>query len=119
MVFQDIIALAKAGYTPADVREFLAAETEPKKEAPSDGSAKETPGEKTDTENTDVSRETSKEHTDLEKPTEKAEGAIDYKAQYEAAMEALKNAQAANTKQQQPPKEDDQKTFYSAVAEFM
>ena len=33
MVFSDIIALAKAGYTPADVREFLAVET-PKTEAP-------------------------------------------------------------------------------------
>lgn len=119
MVFSDILALAKAGYTPSDVREFLAAAADNKK-SPSPESEKEDPGEKTETEKKEnVSHETLEETSDPKKPTERPEEAIDYKVQYEAAMEALKKAQAANTKQQQPQPEDDRKILMDAVANFM
>lgn len=116
MIFADLLALAKAGYTPADVREFLAAETKSDKETPSDGSEDDAPDEKTDTTTVNVSRETLNQ--DPQKSTEEPE-AIDYKAQYEAAMDALKKAQAANTKQKQPEPEDNNKILMDAVAQFM
>ena len=121
MKLTDLIDLAKAGYTPADVREFLASGNKPdvEKTEPGKGSAEDATGEKTETEKKEnVSHETLKENTDPEKPTETPE-AVDYKAQYEAAMEALKKAQAANTKQQQPEGKDDQQIFSEAAALLM
>lgn len=120
MKLTDLIDLAKAGYTPADVREFLASGNKPdvEKTEPGKGSAEDATGEKADTEKENVSRETVKENSDPKKPTETHE-AVDYKAQYEAAMEALKKAQAANTKQQQPEPENDNKILMDAVAQFM
>lgn len=120
MKLTDLIDLAKAGYTPADVREFLASGNKPdvEKTEPGKGSAEDATGEKTETEKKEnVSCETL-EGSDPKKPTETPE-AIDYKAQYEAAMEALKKAQAANTKQQQPEPESDNKILMDAVAQFM
>lgn len=120
MKLTDLIDLAKAGYTPADVREFLASGNKPdvEKTEPGKGSAEDATGEKTETENKEnVSHETLKE-ADPKKPTETPD-AVDYKAQYEAAMEALKKAQAANTKQQQPEPENDNKILMDAVAQFM
>ena len=121
MKLTDLIDLAKAGYTPADVREFLASGNKPdvEKTEPGKGSAEDAPGEKTETENKEnVSCETLEENSDPKKPTETPE-AVDYKAAYETAMEALKKAQAANTKQQQPQPEDDRKILMDAVAQFM
>lgn len=120
MKLTDLIDLAKAGYTPADVREFLANDKKPdvEKKEPENGSAENAPGKKTDMEKSEnVSHETL-EDSDPKKPTETPE-AVDYKAQYEAAMEALKKAQAANTKQQQPEPENDNKILMDAVAQFM
>lgn len=121
MKLTDLIDLAKAGYTPADVREFLANDKKPdvEKTEPGKGSTEDATGEKAETENKEnVSRETLKEKSDPKKPTETPD-AVDYKAQYEAAMEALKKAQAANTKQQQPEPENDNKILMDAVAQFM
>lgn len=120
MKLTDLIDLAKAGYTPADVREFLASGNKPdvEKTEPGKGSTEDATGEKTETEKKEnVSHETL-EYSDPKKPTETPE-AVDYKAQYEAAMEALKKAQAANTKQQQPEPENDNKILMDAVAQFM
>ena len=36
MKFSDVITLAKQGFTPADIREFLKLETEPEKENPAE-----------------------------------------------------------------------------------
>lgn len=118
MVFSDIIALAKAGYTPADVREFLAVET-PKGEAPEPEKPETTPGEKTDIVDSSVEKVDNIELTDPEKPTEAADEAIDYKAQYEQAKEALKAAQKANVRTELPDQKTGEESFSELVASFM
>ena len=107
MLFSDIIALAKAGYTPADVREFLAVET-PNTGAPEPEKPETTPGEKTDIVDSSVEKVDNIELTDPEKPTEAEAEAIDYKAQYEQTKEALAKAQAANVRQELPQEKSSQ-----------
>ena len=122
MNLADIISLAKAGYTPSDVREFLKAET-PEKDLPSSGSEGGAPAEKTDPvepEKTDPEKNQDPDSGDTPQNATGANAeAIDYKAKYEAAEKALKAAQAANTKQQQPEAKSDQEIFSAVAATFM
>ena len=116
MLFNDLITLAKAGFTPADVREFL------KEKDPEASSASESATEKAVT--TDLVTEPEPEKQKDPIPEKESQNVtpepeqVDYKKQYEEAVEALKKAQAANTRQQLP-EEDSGKIFAEAVAAFM
>lgn len=99
MKLGDIIALARAGFTPGDIREFLAADV-PAKIEPDSMDPVEAPAEKT------VDEIPDNEHKDPEpepKP-EPADGAesLDYKKMYEESQEALKRAQSANIHKEMP-----------------
>ena len=116
MIFNDLITLAKAGFTPSDVREFLnSKDPEPVSEG-------EPETEKTAATIPDPDPEPAKKDpTPVSEPqnvTPEPEQ-VDYKKQYEQAVEALKKAQAANTRQELPEKEDPSKIFMDAVAGFM
>lgn len=93
MKFEDILALAKQGYKPADIKELLA--LEPKKEETKEESKEET-------------KEESKEET-KEEP--------DYKKLYEESQEALKKAQQKNLHQDASGKEDE-KTDSEILMDF-
>lgn len=116
MIFSDIVALAKAGYSPADVREFLAATSE---EAPKttgdieEGKEPEKPEivEKS-VENVDKQTEAKKEP---ETP-EQAAGDEKYKPLYEQALEDLKKAQAANIRQEIDPNDKTPDDIFNAAA---
>lgn len=79
MKFEDLVAFAKAGYTPADVKELMALEpvAEPEKE----------PKEVEDKEQVKQPEEVIKDKKDDE---------VDYKALYEESQKKLKAAQEAN-----------------------
>lgn len=118
MLFNDLITLAKAGFTPADVREFLK-EKEP--EASSSGEPATEKTVTTDPENA-PEPEMKKDPIPEQEPqnvTSEPEQSVDYKKQYEEAVEALKKAQAANTRQELPKEEDSSKIFSEAMAAFM
>lgn len=116
MIFSDIVALAKAGYSPADVREFLAATSE---EAPKttgdieEGKEPEKPEivEKS-VENVDKQAEAKKEP---ETP-EQAAGEDKYKSMYEQAVEDLKKAQAQNVRREINPDEKTPEDIFNAAA---
>lgn len=106
MILFDIILFAKAGYTPADVREFLAAkdpERKPEQEA-AQIEQEAAPAQKADhvekpVENVDNIQQAENQQGE---PAADPAKVIDYKAKYEEAQQALKLAQEANTKQPQP-----------------
>lgn len=113
MKFSDIVSLAKAGFSPSDVREFLkAAESEP--EEKKSGEPKKDP-------------EPEPEHNPKEKAAtpedpprsedKKPSTEIDYKAKYEEAQEALRLAQAANNQQNIDIKPD--KTADEILEDFL
>ena len=90
--FNDIVALAKAGYKPGDVKELItlsemaeqSRQEEPQGAAPAiDEPKSASPEPKGAPENTEPA---------------KPEGAVDYKKLYEQSQEDLKKAQAANIK---------------------
>lgn len=99
MKLGDIIALARAGFTPGDIREFLAADA-PAKIKPDKMDPVETPAEKTVDETPDE-EEKDPEPEPKPEPAAEAEG-LDYKKMYEESQEALKKAQAANTHKEMP-----------------
>lgn len=122
MKFSDIIALAKAGYTPADVREFMK-ETEPEEKTPQQ--QPETDPEKTPQTQKVV---TPDQATDPEKVIDNENvDNVDYKKMYddlikkqEDLKKSLEAAQASNLKQDASgKKEDPLEIFNKAVAEFM
>lgn len=124
MTFKDIIALAKAGYTPADVREFLAAEKDSEKETVQDVTGVDAPAEKTEkvekivenVEKENVSRET------IPVPKNEPEAAADadeYKQKYLDAAEALKRMQEESTRREQERPESAQETVNKLFAEMM
>jgi hypothetical protein len=121
MKFSDIISLAKAGYTPADVREFLkvpepettpsqSPDLQPPSEIPSQNVVTEKPG----TEPENVTNNDSVEN-------------VDYKRMYdeliqkqEELQKSLQAAQSSNVKQDASgDKEDPYSIFNKAAAEFM
>lgn len=82
MKFDDILALAKQGYKPTDIKELLALEP---KEEPKD-EPKEEP---------------------KEEPKDEPKDEPDYKKLYEESQEALKKAQQKNLHQDASGKEDE------------
>lgn len=98
MKLGDIIALARAGFTPGDIREFLAADAPAKIETDSMDPA-EAPAEKTVDEIPDET-----EDPEPEPKSEPADGAesLDYKKMYEESQEALKRAQSVNIHKEMP-----------------
>lgn len=121
MIFNDIVALAKAGFSPADVREFLAASTEKTDEplSASEPAAEETHTTQTETEPTPELEREPAEGAQNATPEPEQSNIIDYKAKYNEALEALKIAQAANTRQELPKESDSEQIFKEAMAAFM
>ncbi len=121
MVFGDILALAKAGYTPADVREFLAAEAASSQEQAATHEQDEAPAEKTETKTPEVenvSHETLTPGQDPKNEPER-EQEQDYKKKYEEAQEALKKAQAANARQELPQEKSSQEIVNELFASIL
>lgn len=75
MKFGDLVALAKQGYTPADVKELMALSDDLK-----DDTTEETE-QKTDL------KDDQQDEVEDTKPEETKEDAVDYKAMYEAEVE--------------------------------
>lgn len=121
MVFGDILALAKAGYTPADVREFLAAEAASSQEHTGDHEPEKAPAEKTETtkpEAENVSHETlTPEQAPQNEPEQEPEQ--DYKKKFEDAQAALKKAQAANARQELPQEKSSQEIVNELFASIL
>ena len=106
MILSDIISLAKAGYTPADVREFLAAKDPEKKTEPAQMEQEAAPAQKAEHVEKPVENvENQQAENQQGEPAADPAKVIDYKAKYEEAQAALQLAQEANTKQQQPKQE--------------
>jgi outer membrane biosynthesis protein TonB len=87
MKLSDIIALAKAGYKPSEVKELLEMAETDSKEEPTEPTKPNEPTEPTEPKDDKKDPETSKE------PTEP-----DYKALYEETEKKLKEAQKENRK---------------------
>lgn len=87
-IFNDVVALAKAGWTPSDIKEILEKDKEQKKE----------PEE--EKEDTKVF-----EKKDLPEDGKEKEDGKDYKALYESTKKALDEIQQKNTKEDMKPEE--------------
>ena len=116
MIFGDIVALAKAGFTPADIREFMAASTpekEPDKNAEKPEAKKNEPDQ--------ITKEKKEDSPDPEMVDPAEAGTSDnvYKLKYEETLEALKKAQEANRSQELPGKESDEEIFAKAALKFL
>lgn len=113
----DLIALAKAGYTPANVKELIAlSETaEPQKteepEEPAGALIEPKPAEAKPEENKAPEKE----------PEANPEETVDYKALYEKSQADLKAAQEANRSSSQPEDKsaDMEKHLAETFASFM
>lgn len=98
-IFNDVVALAKAGWTPSDIKEILEKDKEQKKE-PEEGKKKEPEEEKEDTkvfEKKDLPNDGKEDEEDGK----------DYKALYESTQKALKEIQDQNTKKNVEPESTD------------
>lgn len=118
MKFADIVALAKAGYTPADVRDFMAATSEKPEPGPDETTEGSKPEEKTvdnSVENVDAPK---KPLPDPVKP-EDAASENKYKELYEKAVQDLKKAQAENTRTKQPEVDDPEKILLNLAATYL
>ena len=95
----DLITLAKAGYTPGQVKELIALSEQEKPTIPEEqqGAAAAT------SEPTTVSPEPIKATENAAQPEEPKKEEIDYKQLYERSQEDLKKAQAANINQNAAP----------------
>ena len=114
MQLSDIIALAKAGYKPADVREFLAEEKTPEVKAPEDDqSAGQDPGASSD--QPAVSQE------DAAAPDDYMKQINDLTAANNKLMEQIKHLQEANSRAAQAAKEtkSDQDIIDDLARSFM
>lgn len=113
----DLITLAKAGYTPGQVKELISlsekAEPEKAEEPKAPAAAPTTP------KTADPKPEENKapENDQQEKPEE----IVDYKALYEKTLEDLKTAQEANRTESQPEDKstDMEKHLAETFASFM
>ena len=113
----DLIALAKAGYTPANIRELISLSEkseapkteEPKEEAPAPNEPKSAVPEPE--ENKAAEKE----------PEPKTEETVDYKALYEKSQADLKAAQESNRSQSMPEDSsaDMEKHLAETIASFM
>ena len=123
MTVMDIVALAKAGYTPAQVKELISlaeAPASPEEPQTNTGTQK-TPG---DPEQVTAPEKAEKAETEKEtkEPTpEQNASAVDYKSLYEKAAEDLKAAQAKNVSTDISPQnnEDPEKDLRDIFASYM
>lgn len=88
----DIITLAKAGYTPAQVKELITLSEKEPDAKPEEQQAATAPTSEAATE----SAEPEKATENAEQHSEPEQKEIDYKALYEKTQEDLKKAQAVN-----------------------
>lgn len=88
----DLITLAKAGYTPAQVKELITLSEKAEQTIPEEQQAATAPT----IEATTVSAEPVKATENVEKPAEPEKEEINYKELYEKSQEDLKKAQAQN-----------------------
>lgn len=88
----DIITLAKAGYTPAQVKELITLSEKEPDAKPEEQQAATAPTSEAATESAEPEKatENAEQHSDPEQKE------IDYKALYEKSQEDLKQAQAVN-----------------------
>jgi len=98
MTFSDVIAFAKSGWTPKDVKEFMNMDYQDADDAPED--PKDEPENPKDEPPSDAGNAENLEDESKKdkKPTEKTEDAIDYKKLYEEKQKELEALQIANTK---------------------
>ena len=89
---QDLITLAKAGYTPGQVKELITLSEKVMEPVPEEPQAATAPTSEAATE----SAEPEKATENAEKAKEPEKEVIDYKALYEKSQEDLKTAQAVN-----------------------
>ena len=114
---KDLIDLAKAGYTPANIRELisLSEKAEPQKteepQEPAGAPIEPKPAETEPEENKAPEKE----------PEAKPEETVDYKALYDKTAADLKAAQEANRSSSQPEEktEDAHKHLAETIASFM
>lgn len=114
---KDLIELAKAGYTPANVKELISlSET-------ADPQKTEEPKEPAGATTEPKPAETKPEETKApeKEPEDKPEEAVDYKALYEKSQADLKAAQEANRSSSQPEDKsaDMEKHLAETFASFM
>lgn len=115
MIFGDIIALAKQGYKPADIKELLALSTEDA--APAQKPA-ETPAEESGHPEPEKASDAAAPETVKEDNTEDLQKQIsDLKKQLEKTQADLEIAQKAN--RSGPDKASDQKTAEDALADLV
>jgi len=106
MKFTDVIALAKAGYSPEDVREFLKVETP--SEEPLDSQVEEP----IETEPVKVEEK--------EEVIEPPQPEVDYKALYEESQKKLQEVQTLNTRQNMAGTEENtDDALLSAISRFL
>lgn len=108
----DIVALAKAGYKAADIKELTELEVESSgnepENKPADDSGSQPPAENKP-----------KEDLNDKAGVQTGDDNIDYKKLYEEKCEELKTAQQANVHQNQPNETDNKKTIDDIVRNFM
>lgn len=106
MKFTDIIALAKAGYGPDDVKELLKVETPT--EEPLDSQVEET-----------IKADPIKEE-EKEEVIETPQPEVDYKALYEESQKKLQEVQTLNTRQNMAGAEENtEDALLSAISRFL
>lgn len=88
----DLITLAKAGYTPAQVKELITLSEKAEQTTPEEQPGATAPN----VEATTASPEPKKAPENAEKPAEPEKEEINYKELYEKSQEDLKKAQAVN-----------------------
>ena len=107
----DIVALAKAGYKAADIKELTELEVEGSENVPEDKPANNT--------DTQPPAENKPEEDLKDKAGDQTgDDTIDYKKLYEEKCEELKTAQQANVHQNQP-NETNKQTIDDIVRNFM
>lgn len=105
MKFTDVIALAKAGYSPEDVREFLKVET---------------PTEDTLDSQVEEPIETEPVKVEKEEAVEPPQPEVDYKSLYEESQKKLQEVQTLNTRQNMAGTEENtDDALLSAISRFL
>ena len=110
MKFTDILALAKQGYTPADIKDLLALQIpdEPEAKPPEEDHTEGAEADEPDQQKDDATPET-------------VEHAPDYKSLYEETEKKLREAQKTNVTKNidDPNKKDNTTLLNEIVASFM
>lgn len=110
MKFSDLIALAKQGYTPADVKELMSLSEDPKDDTPDEEEQKN-----------DL-KDDHHDDSEDEKPEDPKEDDIDYKSLYEAEQEKTAKLQKmilSADLSDNDLKESDNEIFADAMKLFM